>query len=214
MPARNFFSKREGQTLIEILIGLGVAAIIIGGAVYSIVFTLSSGSETQKKQIATGLAKELIDRTRTVADANWLDVYNLPVKATSSSYYVMASGTVLIATSGSQIITVDNDHYKVFFSLENVSRDVNDDITEGTGVDDPSSQKITAWVQWPADGINPSEFQIVDYITRWRTKVFRQDNWGGGISLTATTTETATKITSSSPFVNINIASGTIQLSL
>lgn len=214
MIAGKFWQVREGQTLIEILIGLGVAAVIIGGAVYSIVFTLSSGSETQKKQGATGLARELIGQARTLADANWLDLYNLPTKATSSSYYVAASGTILTATSGYQTITVDKENYRVFFSIENVNRDVSDDITASGGSDDPSTQKITAHIQWPAGGISPSEFSIVDYITRWRTRVFRQDDWSGGISPTATTTETATRISSSTSFIQIDAASGTIKLSL
>lgn len=206
---------REGQTLIEILIGLGVAAIIIGGAVYSIVFTLSSGTENQKKQAATGLATELISQVRTVADADWLGVYNLPNKGTSTSYYIMASGSILIATSGYETAIIDNEDYEIFFSLENVSRDVSDDITEsGGGTDDPSTQKVTVKIRWPAGGTSPSEFSIADYITRWRTRVFRQDDWSGGLNLTATTTETTTKISSSTVFIDINAASGTIKLVL
>lgn len=214
MNPGKFWRARNGQTLIEILIGLGVAAIIIGGAVYSIVFTLSSGSETEKKQVATGLARELIDQVRTVADANWLDLYNLPSKATSSSYYVMASGTILTATSGYRTVAVSDENYRVFFAIENVNRDVSDDITTSGGNDDPSTQKITARVQWPAGGVSPSEFSIVDYATRWHTRVFRQDDWSGGISTTATTTETATRISSSTSFIEIDAASGTIKLSL
>jgi len=214
MISEKSWRNREGQTLIEILIGLGVAAVIIGGAVYSIVFTLSSGSETQKKQAATGLARELIGQVRTLADGNWLDLYDLPIKGDDGSYYVMSSGTILVATSGYQTATIDAENYKVFFSIKDVSRDVNDDITEAGGNDDPSTQKVTARVQWPAGGISPSEFSIVDYITRWRTRVFRQEDWSGGVSLTATTTEKATKISSSTAFIEINAASGTIELSL
>lgn len=214
MIAKKSWRAREGQTLIEILIGLGVAAIIIGGAVYSLVFTLSSGTENQKKQAATGLATELISQTRTVADADWLGIYNLPSKGTSTSYYIMASGSILIATSGYETATVDDENYEVFFSLENVSRDVSDNITESEGIDDPSTQKITAKVRWPAGGTSPSEFSVSDYITRWRTKVFRQDDWSGGLNLTATTTETTTKISSSTDFIDINAASGTIRLVL
>lgn len=214
MIAKKSWRAREGQTLIEILIGLGVAAIIIGGAVYSIVFTLSSGTENQKKQAATGLATELISQARTVADADWLGIYNLPSKGTSTSYYIMASGSILIATSGYKTAIVDNEDYEILFSLENVSRDVNDDVTESGGTDDPSTQKVTAKIRWPAGGTSPSEFSIGDYITRWRTRVFRQDDWSGGLNLTATTTETTTKISSSTDFIEIDAASGTIKLVL
>lgn len=213
MISVKFWRKREGQTLIEILIGLGVAAVIIGGAVYSIVFSLSSGSETQKKQVATGLARELIGQVRTLADANWTDIYGLPSKATSSSYYVVASGTILIATSGYEAVSIEGESYKIFFSVENVDRDLNDDIAD-SGSDDPSTQKITAYIQWPVNGVAPSEFSVVDYITRWRTKIFQQDDWSGGTSSTAVTSGATARIATASSTIEIDAASGTIKLSL
>lgn len=103
----SFLKANSGQSLVEILVAVGVAGIIIGAAVYTISFILSSGSSNQQRQIATSLANGLMDKARAVADADWLDIYNVSTKGISSNYYAVASGTKLIVVEGKEGVPSD-----------------------------------------------------------------------------------------------------------
>ncbi|MFH0712465.1 MAG: LamG-like jellyroll fold domain-containing protein [Candidatus Jorgensenbacteria bacterium] len=91
--------SRDGQSLIEVLIGLSIGAILIGAASLGIVFILRSSTTTQYLQSGTQFNQDLVDRARSVAAADWADLYGL-TKGTGTSYFVSASGTELIAVEG------------------------------------------------------------------------------------------------------------------
>jgi hypothetical protein len=94
-------AKRDGQSLIEVLIGLTIGAILIGAASLGVVFILRSSTATQYMQSGTQLNQDLVDRVRSVSAATWQDLYSL-TKGTSTSYFVSASGTELIAIEGKE----------------------------------------------------------------------------------------------------------------
>lgn len=190
---RNKFKIQSGQALLEVLIGLAVAAILIGGATAGIVMVLHSNVETKSFQVASSLGQKLIDDVKTVAEAKWYDIYSL-TKGSSGQYYVAASGTTLIVLSGATTTTVGNITYTQFFFVGNVNRTScgtasttessattctswpggESDITE-----DPSTQKITSKVQWPSSG-RTLEVTLSTYLTRWRNSVSQQTDWSGG----------------------------------
>ncbi|MDI6734185.1 MAG: LamG domain-containing protein [Patescibacteria group bacterium] len=105
---KNYFFQKQGQSLIEIIIGLAVGALIIGGATFAIFAMLNTGVTLQKAQSASVLSQELLDEVRLIAGANWNDVYNLPTKGSSTPYYVVASGTNLLIVNGKESV-FDND---------------------------------------------------------------------------------------------------------
>ncbi|MCP6719929.1 MAG: prepilin-type N-terminal cleavage/methylation domain-containing protein [Patescibacteria group bacterium] len=67
-----------------------------------------------------------------------------------------------------------------YLNLENVNRDSSGNIVASGGDDDPSTQKITTYVEWPGAGSAVGQVKIVDYITRWSNRVFNQTDWSGG----------------------------------
>ncbi len=111
MKIRNWklkISGRDGQSLIEVLIGLAIGAVLIGAASLGVTFMLRSSASSQNVQIGTGLAQDLVDKVRSVSAAKWQDVYNL-TKGTSTSYFVNASGTQLITVEGQEgVISNEN----------------------------------------------------------------------------------------------------------
>ncbi|MEK7086715.1 MAG: prepilin-type N-terminal cleavage/methylation domain-containing protein [Patescibacteria group bacterium] len=178
-----FFSKRSGQSLIEVIIGLAIAAMLIGAAVLAIAFTLRSGTANQKLQIAAGLNRESVDKTRAVASANWNDVYARG-KGPNTEYHVDVLDGKLAFFNGSQDSLIEGTAFTTFFSVENVCRSVLNEITNaapcgGSDTDDPSTQKITVYVRWPA-GSSQGEVKVIDYLTRWGNSLFRQTDWSGG----------------------------------
>ncbi len=70
--------------------------------------------------------------------------------------------------------------YTRYFTIENVMRDSNGDIVAAGGSDDPSTQKITSYVEWPGAGSAVGQISIIDYVTRWVNEVLHQSDWSGG----------------------------------
>ncbi len=99
-------NDQKGQSLIEIVVGLAVGALLIGAAVVGIVFVLRSGSINQSSETAAALARDLLLRVRATADSNWLAMHNLP-KGPDFLYYVSASGTELAILEGLEGVAVD-----------------------------------------------------------------------------------------------------------
>ena len=64
-------SEQKGQSLVEIMIGLGIGALLIGSAVLAITFTLRSSSSTQTLRLASEFNQDLLDRVRAFGKSNW-----------------------------------------------------------------------------------------------------------------------------------------------
>ena len=187
-------SNIRGQSLIEILIAVALGAILIGGAVVTIIPTLKSNLETQNVQIATSLAQEYLDNLQSLAESNWQIIYNPPAaKGPNSQFYLRATSTTYEIISGTTSTVIEGKTFTRYFSIENVNRnfcgagDVTTNATttcnSGPGsigvADDPSTQKITVTVSWQSGASNPS-VQKSQYLTRSRNKVFVQTDWSAG----------------------------------
>ena len=86
------FSKRGGQSLIEVLIGLTIGSILIGAAALGVAFMLRSTSANDNLQMASGMVQESLDKVRAYAGAEWENIYGL-TKGTSTAYFLNASST-------------------------------------------------------------------------------------------------------------------------
>jgi len=104
---KNIFLN-SGQSLVEVVIGLAIGALIIGGATFAIFAMLTTGVSLQKAQNASALSQGFLDKVRLIAGANWNDIYNLPVKGSSTPYYVIASGTSFFVVNGKEGILDNN----------------------------------------------------------------------------------------------------------
>ncbi len=99
--------ERSGQSLIEIMIGLSIGAILIGTASLGIAFILRSSSTNQNLGVASEAAQGLLEKVRSFSNAGWQNVYGLQ-KGSSTQYFLVASGTSLFAVQGKEGI-LDND---------------------------------------------------------------------------------------------------------
>jgi Tfp pilus assembly protein PilV len=192
----NHESRKKGQALIEILIGLFVAGILISAATAAVVMALRSNLETKNFQTASALSQKLIDDVKTVAESDWHNIYNF-TKGPDTQYYVAASGTALVILPGTATTTVSNITYAQFFSIENVNRDGAGNIVTSGGAEDPSTQKIISRVRWPSAGQTP-EVTLTVYLTRWRNLISRQTDWSGGSGQEGPISEFNQKFASSS----------------
>ena len=97
----------SGQSLIEIMIGLAIGAILIGSATYGITFILRSSSTNRDLTAASNFTQGLLEKVRSFSDANWQNIYDLQ-KGSGSNYFLVASDTSLFAVQGKEGM-IDND---------------------------------------------------------------------------------------------------------
>ncbi|MDP2703995.1 MAG: LamG-like jellyroll fold domain-containing protein [bacterium] len=124
--------KQNGQSLIEVVVGLAVASVLIGAALVGITFMLRSDALNQKSQTATALSRSLLQNVRSAADANWRGVYNLP-KGASYSYLIVASGTTLSAFPGMESVFADapEEGLRAYWKLDESAGSVVHDFAGG-----------------------------------------------------------------------------------
>lgn len=84
--------SQSGQSLVEILAGLGIISILIGASTYALVTVLRSSSVTEQNQSAGLIGNSLLESVSTLAEANWNSVYNLQ-KTSANHYFLVKSST-------------------------------------------------------------------------------------------------------------------------
>ncbi len=181
---KELLRSNKGQSLIEILIGIAVGVIIIGGVSATIAVVLRSNVQNKNSQTATSLAQEVLNEIGDIATANWHSI-DLPVVG---QYHVaITTGAVFVIQSGTEgpaMLTLDGKGFTRFFTVENISRDPNTgDIQPAASYavanDDPSTKKIVVTVQW-LEGSDTASVNLTKFVTRSRNLVFRQTDWVGG----------------------------------
>src|SRR3989338_2221469 len=97
----------RGQSLVEIIIALGIGSLLVGGVAAVLTVTLRSNAVSNGLETATALNESLLEKVRTVSDSRWSDIYNLN-KGSGNPYFLLASGTAFAAVSGKSGV-VQND---------------------------------------------------------------------------------------------------------
>jgi type II secretory pathway pseudopilin PulG len=193
MRIRRKINKEEGQLLLEILVVIGVTAVILVLGSQFIFLSLRSNKVSNEKNIALGLVEETFEAVRGAVTERWQNVYEL---THASDYYpTTSSGKWVISTAGTENVVLNNTTFVRSFQVRHVCRDnstrhitgITD--SDGTlqtcgtsgGSADPSTQKVTVTISWPnADALVTSEYLA----GRWRNKVCNQTGWSttGGTS--------------------------------
>ena len=168
-----FMFQDRGQTLMELLLALGIFAFIMT-AVFSLVFGgLTTGLRTEEQDFATMFAQEGLDAARSIRDTNW-DTFITANDAPNTHGVVNLaaggwawggdnSGTNNETTKGARKYTRE-----IF--VENVSRE-NGDIVQTGGTDDPHTKKITSRVKWN-NGLALQDISLSEYLTDWMYSEF------------------------------------------
>lgn len=87
--------------MVEVVIGLAIGAILMGTAAFAVTTMLRTTLTSEKSQFASRFAQSLSDNVRSYAGGNWDSVYGL-TKATSSHYFLNASGTTFFVVQGEE----------------------------------------------------------------------------------------------------------------
>ena len=209
-------SSESGQLLLEILVSIGVAAVIIALGAQLFYVSQRANKIAGEKNVGIGLLEETFDATRSATTEKWQNLFDLTKGSTN--YYPQASGTKWALTSGSESVTISGIIYTRSFTVQNVCRhDTTRDITgitdsngsattcAGSPVNDPSTQKVNVTISWPdADALTAS-----DYVTRWRNKICLQTAWSTVSSSVTTCPDTTyDSQTNITPGTDLQLCSG------
>ena len=99
---------RNGQSLIEILVAIGVGTIMLLGAITALAPVIKSTTDVNRSQVGAALGKELLDNVKVFAEANW---HNIDSLATTSAnkYFLSPLGVNLTVSTGTQVISFPGD---------------------------------------------------------------------------------------------------------
>ena len=166
----------RGQSLVEILIAVGISAALIGSVVSTYVVSLRSNANARLSAIGTQLAQETYDNVKALAESDWHTIYSVTKGA--NQHLVLADDTFSVVP-GTEAFEVDGTLYTRSFVVENVQRGLSGDIVSSGGEDNPSTQKVTVTVSWPISG-ETDDTKITGYIARNRNASLRSTNWTDG----------------------------------
>ncbi len=170
------YSKKSGQSLIEVLVGIAVGVIMIIGAITVAVSALKSSADAGRVQASTALAKELLENVRSWAEGDWHNVLSLSTSS-ANKYYLNTATSPFTTSTGSENIVAGGITYTRSFFIDEAYRDGSGNIVAVPGILDPSTRKITVTVSWPTTNLSPT---LTEYLTRNTEKIFIQTDWSGG----------------------------------
>lgn len=205
----NSINVPKGQSLIEIIVALGIGALLVGGSAGAIALIIRNNLETRTVQTASSLSQELMDNIQAITESDWHKIYDRS-KGSGSHYYISSSTREII--SGEESLSVENRNFTRYFYVENVNRtscgtnNITDNAAtgdcasipswpanDGSIAEDPSTQKITAVIKWGSGGT----LVKTEYASRSRNLIFRQTDWSGGANQEGPITQVNDKFTSS-----------------
>lgn len=144
--------------LIEIILVVGIISASFFAIAELAFMSMKASAERSERARALAVAQEGLEAVRTIRDAGW--TANIASLSFGSTYYVATSSNqwVLTATDPGLIA----NRYVRTAVIDNVSRDINDDIVDVGGTDDPGTKKVTMTVTW---GVPQKSVELVTYIT-------------------------------------------------
>jgi len=197
---------RNGQSLMDILVGVALGVIFIFAAVSAIGPALNTSSQASRTQTAAWLASGLLSNLQTWANGDWHPVLLLAT-GTANHYFLITSSSPYTATSGIETVLNATTSYWRYFYISDVYRDSGGNIVTSGGSYDPSTKLATVAYGWNGGTTSTAS----EYLTRNQQQVYSQIDWSGGTAPSSTSVSTTNfQFTSSS---NINYASpGSIQV--
>lgn len=175
-------SRNSGQSLIEILIGIAIGAILIGGAAATITLTLRSNVQNKNIQTASTLSQAMLDRVTVFAAADWHNIDVVSGIIPGSSYHLVSKAPGFERKDGAASESVDGLVFSTSFKVEEVHRNQSTEAVETSSAstyEDPSTKKIIAVTTW-VEGGDTANVTVNKYITRSRNLIFQQTDWKGG----------------------------------
>ncbi|OGK16090.1 hypothetical protein A2774_01825 [Candidatus Roizmanbacteria bacterium RIFCSPHIGHO2_01_FULL_39_12c] len=147
----------KAQSLVELLLAIGLSAILLPALITGLVSSRSGKSQQTLRVEAISLIKETQEAVRSIRNRDWGNI------AVNGTYHPVISGTMWASASGS----LTEAGFTKSYAVSSVNRDVNGAIvTPPAGTVDNSTKKIDILVSWNQP--YSSSVQTTFFLTRWR----------------------------------------------
>lgn len=151
------YTNQSGQSLIELLIAMGVFVLVISGIMFLTLDAHSANRQGGERTKATLLAQEGVEAATSLKNRSW--------KKLAVGDHGLAAGTVWEFSGSSDSV----DKFTRQVGIELVQRDQNGAIVENGGAPDFDTRKVTSKITWDFQPDRPSEVAITAYMTNWRS---------------------------------------------
>lgn len=101
-------NNQKGQSLVEILIGLGVISIMITASSYALVSVLRNSTVNEQNQSAGLIGNSLLESAAVLAEANWNGIYNLSKGSANHHFLINSPTTTPLAIVGDESVLSEN----------------------------------------------------------------------------------------------------------
>lgn len=130
--------RLKGQSLIELLLTMGIAALLIPALATSFISSRSAKPQQIQRTQAVALLKQTVSAVKNVRDQNWTTfaVNGKYHPVLVSSQWALASGTATVSGMTQQVVISD------------VFRDTTGTIVTSGGILDPSTKQVTITISW------------------------------------------------------------------
>ncbi|MBU6141758.1 hypothetical protein KGO95_01390 [Patescibacteria group bacterium] len=170
---------RSGQSIVEVLVALGIGALVLTGIGGAYVVSVRTNEFNTKSQSATIVNNSLGDEVRSFSGGNWPDLYALTT-GSANTYHLTNTGGVLASAVGPETVTVNNISFTRSFYVDPVSRTAGlIDATYSSSGDDPYTRKVTVTTSFPVLGAAQT-VSTSFYVTRWQSFAVTQTDWSNG----------------------------------
>ena len=163
MPQHLFGNK--GISLIEILVAVAIISSVLISLLGLTSFCLRITSIINQTNKANNMAQEMMEQIRNFRDVTSWNVDGLGAITSNIDYYIQKSGTPATWQLIQGTETVNGFTRKVVF--EDVMRNLDDDIVDSGGVNDPNTKKVTVTISWEERG-NSRQIELLSYFTNWK----------------------------------------------
>ncbi|MEK7129940.1 MAG: prepilin-type N-terminal cleavage/methylation domain-containing protein [Patescibacteria group bacterium] len=157
-----FQRRRAGQSLVELLVAIAVAAVMLPAIITGVVASREGKIQQRERLSATALLREGEEAVRTVREGSWTAF------AVNGTFHPVVSGGTWILASGSETV----DQFTRSIVISDVYRDALGAVTSSGGTMDPSTKQVVTTVAWNA--IFPSSVSGTSYLTRYSNATYIQ----------------------------------------
>lgn len=183
----------KGQSLVELLIGMGLAVTVMITAAALLQFLLRMTLQDPVAQTGAFLGHQTMRAVTAIAEGSWPAI----ASASQGGVYHVESGangfTLQLNTPGTAVTTINAVPYTTAITVQPVNRGATNEIS-AAGIDDPSTKKIITVISWTQGGSSHSN-TLESYVARTRNEVLWQTDWVGGSTCPASDAPVSSGIT-------------------
>lgn len=151
----------KGYGLIEIIVGAALMSVVLFALLGVTHNAVRLSRESLREVQASLLLEEGAEAVRLLRDRSWIN--EIASLAPGTEYFLEFDSATWQSTTTEEII---DGLFQRSFNVENVNRDINDDIVS-SGTFDPDTRKVNLLVSWPNLRGTTTRQEVSTYLTNF-----------------------------------------------